>query len=1168
MDPISFRLGTKNQWGWLVSLLSNDPEWLSAKVKFFLPNIDLGSRNEAPDPTQRVLLQLRELHTQGPATWKAFIHCVCMELEVPLELEVQLLSTWGHGDGFPGPSETGAESPPEPPLHHGLKRPRQSCGSSPRRKQFRRQQLELAKRYLQRLRTSAQQRYGGELPGPGQPLAFHQAYVPPILQWSRATAPFSTQEGAAPGSPRAEDGADLSLQDLFGPRADKGPRVMVLLGKAGMGKTTLTRWLCQKWADGQLDRFQALFLFEFRQLNLLAEALTLPQLLFDLYLRPEEGPDAVLQYLERNAKGVLLIFDGLEEALHPHPRGETAGPEAPGPALALFSGLCRGTLLPGCRVMATSRPGKLPDCLPTEAATVHLWGFDGPRVEEYVGRFFSNQPAREAALAELRANRHLRSMCAAPALCRIACLCLRHLLPDLSPGQSAALLPTVTQNYVQMVLALSPRGYQPAEALRGLGEVALRGLETGKVIFSAGDIPPAMMAFGAALGLLTSFCVCTGPRQQEPGYAFTHLSLQEFLAALHLMASPEVDKDALARHVTLNSRWLLRTKARLGLWDHLPAFLAGLASSACHPFLCHLAERGEAWVGAKQAAVIQALKKLATRRLTGPKVVELCRCVGETQEPELASLMARSLPCQLPFHNFPLTYADLAALTNVLGHREAPIHLDFEGCPLEPRCPEALAGCGRVESLSFKSRKCGDAFAEALSGSLPTMGSLKKLGLAGSKITARGIYHLVQALPLCPHLEEVSFQDNQLKNQELLSIVKVLPCLPTLRKLDLSHNNVSMATLLGLTEVAVTCPTIRMLQVREADLIILLSPPTETAAELPGSPALRGNAGQKEAQSRSLALRLQKCLLTVRDVEMLIAQLREGPLLEEVDLSGNQLEDEGCRLVAEAAPQLRIAGKLDLSDNGLSVVGVPWVLKAVSTCQNLADLHISLMHKTVVLTFAPEPEEQEGTQERAAFLDSLTLQMSSELPPCSPRIRLTHCGLQAEHLEQLCKALEGSCRLGHLDLSRNALGDQGAAQLARWLPALGALQSLNLSENCLSLDAVFSLAQCFSAVPWVLQLDISFESQHVVLRGGRRARHLLARSPPPESPAQAQSSGFGQRCVPRSFWYLLTHFLFGGNHSGERAQGVRRAWGVRLGTGREEKGNLREGEREGECEDW
>lgn len=34
-----------------------------------------------------------------------------------------------------------------------------------------------------------------------------------------------------------------------------------------------------------------------------------------------------------------------------------------------------------------------------------------------------------------------------------------------------------------------------------------------------------------------------------------------------------------------------------------------------------------------------------------------------------------------------------------------------------------------------------------------------------------------------------------------------------------------------------------------------------------------------------------------------------GPLC--LSLSGNQLEDEGCRLMAEAAPQLRIAGKLE-----------------------------------------------------------------------------------------------------------------------------------------------------------------------------------------------------------------------------------------------------------------
>ncbi|KAI4534245.1 hypothetical protein MG293_015105 [Ovis ammon polii] len=1024
MDPVSLQLGTRNLHGWLVRLLSRNLEWLDAKVKLFLPNVDLGSEYQALDPAQRVILHLQKLHTQGPTTWKSFIQGVCMELDVPMDMEVLLMSMWGHEDGFPSLLEIGKESRSDSQLHpgpqapspqtqashhsdtfrpdtdpqsavhtqgasdwfsgaaqRGLKRTYQSCGSSPRRKQLRKQQQggyqELAKKYLQLLRTSVQQRYGDRTPGLGQPLAFHQVYVPSILHWSRASAPFHTQEGATTGDPKAEDGTNVNIRDLFSTKASKGPRVTVLLGKAGMGKTTLAHWLCQKWADGQLDRFQAVFLFEFRQLNLITGSLTLPQLLFDVHLRPEASPEAVFQHLKENAEGILLIFDGLDEILQPCSDKETANPEDPASALTLFSRLCRGTLLPGCWVMATSRPGKLPACLPTEVATVHMWGFDGPQVEEYVNHFFSDQPSREAALAELRVDRRLWSMCAVPALCRVACLCLHHLLPGRSPGQAAALLPTMTQNYVQMLLALDPRGVLQAEPLLGLGEVALSGLESGKVIFSTGDIPASTLAFGDALGLLTSFCVCTGPRHRDKGYAFSHLSLQEFFAALHLMTRPQVDREALSQHVTLHSRWVQRTKARLGLSDHLPTFLAGLASHACRSFLSLLAQREEEWVAARQEIVLQALKKLATRRLTGPKIVELCHCVGETQEPELANFMAHSLPQQLPFHNFLLTYADMASLTNILGHRDGPIHLDFEGCPLEPRCPETLAGCGQVENLSFKSRKCGDAFAEALSRSLPTMGSLKKLGLAGSKITARGISHLVQALPFCPQLEEVSFQDNQLKDKEVLNIVKVLSCLPRLQKLE------------------------------ETDLIFLLSPPTETAAELQGDPDLQGNANQrKEAQRRSLALRLQKCQLGVHDVEVLIAQLQEGPQLDEVDLS----------------------------DNGLSVAGVLSVLSVVSTCQTLAELHISLLHETVVFTFAPELEEQEGIQKRATFPDSLTFQMPSE----------------------------PSLRSLRISLSGNALGDEGVALLARLLPGLGSLQSLNSASQHIILrgDKRGSLKDC------------------------------------------------------------------------------------------------------------
>ncbi|XP_060041493.1 protein NLRC5 [Erinaceus europaeus] len=1122
MDPLSDQLNTNNLWSLLVTLLTKDPEWLDHKVKSFLPSMDLGFGNRDLDPTKRVTQQLNKLLGQGEDTWQGFIHCVCMELTVPLHLEAMLLSTWGNTDGLSSQLTGDKESQSESQLHQGLKRPHQNYGNSPRRKQSRKQQQGLAKRYLQQLRTYTEQCYGGRSPGSGLFPASQQAYVPPILQWSRTTTPSHTQEGVAVGALKAEDGTNISILDLFSTKTNKDPKVTVLLGEAGMGKTTLAHCLCQQWADGQLKCFQALFFFEFRQLSLIPNSMTLLQLLFDLSLSPEDDPQAIFQYLEMNAHGVLLIFDGLDEALYPCSSIEVTDPKDAGSPLDLFSGLCRGTLLPGCWVLATSRPGKLPTCLPTEAAMAHLWGFDQPRVEAYVRHFFSDQTYQEAALVEVRGSGSLLNMCAVPALCQVTCLCLQHLLPDSSPGQAAALLPTVTQSFMQMVLTLSPRrdrGDCTTDFLLSLSEVALWGLENSKVIFSAGDIHPSTMAFGATHSLLASFRVCTGPGHLETGYAFTHLSLQEFFAALYLMVSPKVDTDKLACHVTLNSRWLLRTNAKSDLSGHLTTFLAGLASSACHPFLLFLAQQDKAWVDARQAVVIQTLKKLATHKLTGPKVIELCHCVSETQDPKLASFIAQNLPSLLHFRNFLLTSTDLAALTNILGHRDAPIHLDFEGCTLGPYVPETLAGCEQVESLSFKSRKCGDAFAEALARTLPTMKNLKQLGLTGSQITAQGIHQLVQALCLCPQLEELHFQDNQLKDQEILHIVEVLPDLPQLRKLDLSRNSIMVSTLLRLTEVAVTSPMVTILQVGKTDLFFDLSPSTKTVTDPQGGADLQGNANQKgEALSRRLTLRLQECELRVHSADILIAQLRRCPHLIEVDLSGNQLEDEGCCLMAEAASQLHIIKKLNLSDNGLSVSGLHCVLSLLNTCRTLVQLDISLLQKTAIFMFSPELEEQEGTQK--CYMPQRPLELS-------PRwIRLTRCGLQAKHLEQLCKALRGSSHLSDLsglDFSDNALRDEGVTQLAQLLPGLGPLHSLNLSQNNLSLDALFILAQCFSVLQWVLLLDISFESQQVILRSDRGGRDPQPAEFGPDFQAGAKFLGSGLHCIPKSFCLRECH---------------------------------------------
>ncbi|XP_051024520.1 LOW QUALITY PROTEIN: protein NLRC5 [Acomys russatus] len=1114
MDSENFQVDTENLWAWLVRLMGQNLEWLSAKVRFFIPTVDPDYSNETPDP-EVIRHQLYRLYTQGLATWQSFIHCLCIQCDVPLELEVPLLSIWGQRDEFSRQPGAGEESCPGPLLHHGVKRPTESYGSSPRRKHSRKQQIELAKKYLKLLKTSAQQYHSGECWVAGHTLACPRAYIPPILQWSRDTAPLDAQEGVKIGHPEAADDSEACIQDLF--RTHKGPRVTVLLGKAGMGKTTLAHRLCWRWAGGQLDRFQALFLFEFRRLNMITHKLTLPQLLFDLYLTPESDPDAVFQYLKENAHQVLLIFDGLDEALS----AGSMGADNAGSALNLFSNLCHGTLLPGCWVMTTSRPGKLPSCVPTEAAMVYMWGFDGLRVEKYVSYFFSDVLSRELALAEMRTNGRLRGMCAVPALCEIACTCLHHhLLPGSSSGQSTALLPTVTQLYLQMAVTFNPSETLLATSMLGLGNVALRGLDTGKVIFSVEDISPPLMAFGAVHSLLTSFSIHTYSEHQETGYAFVHFSLQEFFAALYLMASDTVDKDKLAEYVTLNSQWVQRTKPKLGLSDHLPTFLAGLASHTCRTFLCHLAQQNEAWVSSRQDAVVQVLRKLASRKLTGPKMIKLCHCAAETQELELAKFIAQSLPLQLSFHNFPLTWADLAAVAYILEHRAVPVHLDFDGCLLEPHCPEALVGCRQVENLSFKSRKCGDDFAEVLCKSLPTMGSLKMLGLTGSQITARGISHLVQALPLCSQLEEVSLYDNQLKDPEVLSLVELLPRLPKLQKLDLSKNSFSVSTLLSLVKVAITCPTVRKLQVRELDLIFFLSPVTETTTWQSGASDKQDKDSPRKGQNRSLELRLQECQLRIHDAEALMQLFQKGPRLEEVDLSGNHLEDEGCRLVAEAVSQLHIARKLDLSDNGLSKTGVSCVLRAGSTSGTLEELHISLLSNTVVLTFAQEPREQKGHCKRGAPLTSFVSPAASELSQSSRRIRLTHCGFLAKDIERLCVALRDSCQahhLDHLDLSDNSLGDKGVALLAQQLSGLGPLKTLNLSRNGLSLDAVIGLIRWMSSLQWLFHLDVRLESDYILFQGARTSRDALAGGQGPEFPAGAQLPEFNQRHTSRTF---------------------------------------------------
>ncbi|KAF2984175.1 hypothetical protein EK904_013308, partial [Melospiza melodia maxima] len=1031
----------------LEELLTQCPEWLLRTARRLVPQAALSSLGTTASPRERTSLLLDLLQGAGPAAWKHFALSVCMEYDLPLDLEVLLMSSAGEGSACPRP-----------------------CSISGSDKDAKRRRLDACVNYRHLLISSIRQRYGSrraaEAQEQTQPLPFNQTFVNVVIHQSKAPRfkerPEKAQEGLA-GAAEAEECADTAVKvsDLLCSEAPSHTtKVIFLFGKPGIGKTRLMHRICQKWAEGVLPQFLFTFLFEFRQLNLLKRKLTLKELLFDMFLQPEDSPDAVFQGLLENAQQTLIIFDGLDEFAA---NMDVSSSSKRGPALTsplsisqLFAELCHGSLLPGCTVLVTSRPKRLPDfLLCTVSVLAEIGGFDHKKVEEYVSHYFCQHSFRERAIAHVKSSTKLLSMCLIPALCNIVCICLEYLF--LKHQMSVELPQTMTQFYIKMFLIFLNKqqgdcaGDEETQvncnkkAILGLLDLALRGLEEKKLVFYVHDIPEDVKEFASLHGLLTVFEVKTSGTCPEAGYAFVHLSLQEFFAALCLMVSRRVDKNYLKKKFFLKSKWTLKNETKTEFMESFHIFLSGLSSRECRTFLMLLAEQDEAWVQEKQNVILESLKKLAATHLSGPKVLELCHCTFETQNLKVAQHIGSLLNFKYEFKNFRLTTLDMSALVSVINSGQDLICLDFAGCLVDTECLEVLAGCKNVEHLSFRSRRCGDDFAAALSKGLQGMGSLKKLELTGGCITAEGMTNLVQAASQCLQLEEINLQGNRIRDPEGKRVMDLFSKMEKLKKVDLSHNHLSLNAVLSLAKEGIVCQNVTELCARGDTMVIHFSGASGRAQR---SPDLKLEENKEHLMpTRHVNLCLQDHRLLSQHARTIVAILQSCPWLSEVDLSQNRL----------------------------SVSGLCSLLQSANSCQEVMELQVSLSRDTAVLRFREdrelaslppreEPVFSTGDQQRGE---------ENQTPDTSQKIRLTDCNLQGSDLKNVCAVLKECGHISELDLSGNFLGDEGLLQLFQCLPKLKMLRSLKFDNNRISLSSVFFLAQSLTTLGHIKTMSLS-----------------------------------------------------------------------------------------------